>query len=1191
MVMIKFFKITSCLICFGLFILIGCQENHLFNKIGGDYSGVTFNNNIVENDTLNPLDRINIYNGGGVGVGDFNNDGLEDIYFSGNLVSNRLYLNKGNLKFKDITAISKVNGMGRWGKGVTVVDINNDGWLDIYISCSMGSDANSNQNLLYINRGNNNYDIPIFEEMAKAYGLNDFTQTTMASFFDFDKDGDLDVFLTVNEIRTNENPNLFRKPWMDSEHPSTDRLYRNDENEALGHPVFTDISKEAGITNEGFGHAAAVTDINGDGWKDIYVTNDFMPNNILYINNQDGTFSNQVKKYFKHTSSNSMGLDIMDMNNDGLQDVIELDMNPEDNYRDKTMMNGSNINIYKRFAEYNYQHEYVRNVLQLNQGTTIDKSGFEGPPIFSEIGLMSGIAETDWSWGPLAADFDNDGYKDLIITNGYPKDVTDHDFIAFRNNSYQIASKEYLLKLIPEVKIANYAYRNNGDLTFKKVTGKWGLDQPSFSNGAAFADLDNDGDLDFIVNNINEEAFIYENTIANDGNKRHLKIRLKGTPRNRNGIGSLVTIFYGDQLQVYEQNPYRGYLSTVQLNPFFGVGNIQVLDSLRVEWPGGEVQTLTNVETNTLVTLDSRGASSKVSNDKEQLLKRRLFTEISTPLGFNLRNQKINFEDFNIQKLLPRTLSNSGPGLASGDVDGNGLDDLVLGGANGERASVFLQNSEGSFEKRFLIESKDLSIDNHEDQGIALFDADGDGDLDLYIASGGYQLPANHPIYQDRLYVNDGKGNFKHIPSALPQMYSSTSCVRISDFDKDGDMDIFVGGSVEPGNYPRPEPSYLLVNEANDETIVFSKGNRVVSGGLDNIGIITDALWTDFDQDGWKDLIMVGECTTPILFKNNKGDLERVVDSNLGQMNGFWNSLVPGDFDNDGDTDYVIGNIGLNTFLTGSREHPVSMYGFDLNNDGNLTCVPTKFYRNRNGELKEYPIHGRDEIVEQMPFIKKKYLTYSSFADATIEDMIPAEIMDRSLKVQASHFESTLILNQGNGKFTYVSLPKEANFSTLNGMLAEDFDGDGNMDLVMVGNDYGMSPTNGRSDAFNGLFLRGNGKGGFKPISIAESGWYVPLDSKVLVKFRSAFGETIIATIQNSGGFKMFKTMEGQSIIPLGQNDENATITYRNGTVQIRELNNGSSYLSQSSRFLNISENVNNVILYKTDETKRNFSF
>lgn len=1166
----------------------GCREKRLFNRISSDHSGVHFNNNIVENDSINPLDVTNIYNGGGVGIGDFNNDGLQDLYFAGNTVSNKLYLNKGEWRFEDVTNIAKVTGEGKWSRGVAVVDINADGWLDIYVCCTIHNDARQRENLLYVNQGRDESGIPIFKNMAAAYGLNDTTHSTMAAFFDYDNDSDLDMYLVVNEIAKDENPNQYRHAYRNGEHHSTGRLYRNVHNDSLGHPYFTNVSKEAGVTIEGFGHSANIADINNDGWKDIYVANDFIPDNTLYINNQDGTFTNKVKEYFKHTTANTMGQDITDINNDGLQDIIEVDMNPEDNYRKKTMMNGNNYRSYQNIEEYGYQYQYVRNMIQLNRGQRIGPSDSIGEPVFSDIGYYSGISATDWSWAPVVTDFDNDGFRDIIITNGYPKDVTDHDFMAFRKQANNLIPKAEMLQQIPIVKIPNYAFRNNGDLTFNDVSVEWGLAIPSFSNGAAYADLDNDGDMDFVINNINDEAFLYENTLSkgNDNDGHYLQVRLVGDSANRNGLGAWIEIIYDGKRQVYEQTPYRGYLSSVQLNPHFGLDSVTLVDTLTIRWPDGKQQAITGVAADQVLTLDKNKAAWVDPPARPAIATHTFFTDITSQSGIHYRHEEKDFIDFNLQKLLPHKLSEYGPALAAGDIDGNGLDDFIVGGSAFYSPMIFLQQGNGQFLKKALIGDDLLKSKKWEEMGIALFDADNDGDLDIYTASGGYENKPNSDAYRDKLYVNDGKGGFVADTVALPENLASKSCVRVTDFDKDGDLDIFLGGRVEPGNYPKPVSSFIFRNDSREGRVRFTDVTKDVAKDLLNIGLVCDAVWTDFNNDGWMDLAIAGEWMPLTFLENKRGRFDRKLQ--VLHSAGWWTSIVPGDFDNDGDTDYIAGNTGENTFYNGSVEYPVRIYGKDFDNNGILECIPTRFLKGKDGRLHEFPAHTRDDVVDQMPFIKKKYLTYKAFAEASITDIFSSEQLQNAIRLEAVFFQSVFIRNNNQAGFEMLPLPAEAQLSCINGMVAEDFDDDGNLDLLMTGNDFGTDISVGRYDAGNGLLLKGDGNGGFHSLPILTSGFFVPGNAKALVRLRSAEKKLLLAASQNRGPLKIFTDRQKKFWIPVEPMDEVALVTFSDGRQQRRELNYGASFLSQSSRFLAVSSGAVSVSLQNSRGEKRN---
>lgn len=1170
--------------------LFSCKKHTLFEQISSSHSGIHFNNQIIENDSINPLDVTNVYNGGGVGVGDFNNDGLQDIYFTGNMVSNKLYLNKGDFKFEDITDKAGVGGMGRWGRGVSVVDINNDGLMDIYVCNTIYPDSARRKNLLYVNQGIDKDGIPHFKEMAKEYGLDLTAWSTMASFFDYDNDGDLDMYLTVNNASSGYNPNLFG-PRNGAQVHSRGKLYRNDWDEKLHHAVFHDVSDKAGIAFDGFGHGATTVDINNDGWKDIYVSDDFVSENILYINNHDGTFTNRTKEYFKHTSYNAMGQDVVDINNDGLADVIELDMNPEDNYRKKMILGPNSYQTFQYFDIFGTQYQYVRNTLQINQGPRLGQQGRIGSPAFSELGFMSGVSQTDWSWTPLVVDFNNDGYRDIVITNGFPRDVSDRDFITYRHDAYALTSKKKILDQIPQIKIHNYAFSNNGDLTFKDVSKDWGVNIPTFSNGAVYADLDNDGAMDMIVNNINDEALVYRNTSRDDKNdigKVHfLQINFKGDKQNINGLGATADIYYDHgKRQVYENDPYRGYLSSDEPMAHFGLGRTTLVDSVVIRWPGGRKQTLTNLKTDQRVTVNVTDARGSYNYAHPEIDAKALFKEVTDSLGIRFKDNTKDFVDFNIQKLLLHKLSEYSPALAAGDVNGDGMDDLIVGGSSLHPAQIFFQLPNGRFRQRDLLAVNDQTRIT-KDAGLLIFDANGDGKPDLYIASGGYASAPNTNAYQDRLYLNDGKGNFTIASDAIPTNFTSKLCVRACDFNKDGKMDLFVSGRVEPWSYPNPVSSIILRNDSKDGKVKFTDVTAEVAPALKNIGMVCDALFTDFNNDGWPDLILAGEWMPVTFLKNQHGKYVNITNNScVGNKFGWWNSVVAGDFRHIGRMDYIVGNTGQNTLFQASDQYPVYITAKNFDNSG-FSAIPSWYFPDRNGEKKEFPVQGRDDILKQMISLRKKFTNYKSYATATMDEMLSPEQMQGALRLKANMLKSCYLRNDGNGKFTLIPLPIEAQVSVLNGMQTGDFDGDGNLDVVINGNDYGTDVSIGRYDALNGLMLKGDGKGNFKPLSILQSGIYIPGNGKALVTMRSKNGDLLLAASQNKDSLKVFKLNRPIKSISIKPADAYALIKYKSGKTEKEEFYYGSSFLSQSSRFMKLDDDMTRVVIFEDNGKSR----
>ena len=1153
----------------------------LFRMLPALQTGVTFKNTITENDKLNILNEAYIYNGGGVAIGDFNNDGLMDMYFAGNMVSNKLYLNKGSLKFQDVTATAGAGGEGKWCTGVSVIDVNADGWLDIYVCASFLKDPQKRANLLYINQGLNKQGIPTFRESAKRYGIADEGYSTQGVFFDYDKDGDLDLYVLTNTLDDPKTPIQFRPKLVDGTALNTDRLYRNN-----GDGTFTNVSRDAGISIEGWGHAVSISDFNLDGWPDIYVSNDFNANDILYINNKNGTFTDGITDYFRHTSWYTMGTDVVDINNDGYVDVVALDMLPETNLRKKAMLMGNEYYNYFNARKFNYQHQYVRNVLQLNSGPTP-----EGHPIFSDVGYLTGTYQTDWSWDPLVADFDNDGFRDIIVTNGLPRDVTDLDYIEYDNGqgAGKVNTSLKMVDALPIVKIPNYAFKNTGGFLFDNVTKAWGLNQPCFSNGAAYADLDNDGDLDLIINNINEQAFVYENTLFNkqQKNKLHyLSAILVGSNKNPSGIGAALHIFYdGNKHQYYEHQPCRGYLSTVDARAHFGLGATSIIDSLRVQWPDDKSQLLTNIKADQTIKLSYQDAVEKSANPTPPL-QAALFEEVANRYGIKFKHQEKDAVDYNIQITLPHKLSQYGPGIAVGDIDGNGYEDFYIGGSAGISGFFFMQDANGQFS---IDSSRIIQEDNssREEMGVLFFDVDNDKDLDLYVVSGSYEFAPNNPGSQDRLYINNGRGEFVWDKTALPKETSNGSCVRAADIDQDGDLDLFVGGRSVSGSYPVAPKNFILKNEGGK----FVDATEELCPRLQNLGMITDALWSDFDQDGKIDLVLTGEWM-PVTFLKNNGSTLTPISTGVEQYVGWWNSLVSGDFDNDGDIDYVAGNLGLNSNFRATPSEPMLLYAKDLNNDGKLDPMIFCYMKSDDGTRKPFPMHTKDDLASQLISIRKTYPTYKSFGRASVDELWTKQDRENAIALRANYLATSYFENKGNGRFVLKPLPVEAQEAPIYGMVSQDVDSDGNLDLLLVGNDYGMEPGGGRHDALNGLLVKGNGKGDFTSTTIAQSGFFVKGDAKALAIIHTAKNEELLLATQNQDSLLVFRKKEVQNSdavkwISLSPQDVSADIFFNDGRKRRIEFYYGSTFLSQSSRKIPMEKDVVKVVITDFKGNKR----
>jgi hypothetical protein len=1112
-----------------------------------------------------------MYNGGGVGIGDFNHDSLPDIYFTGNLVSNKLYLNKGKLRFEDITEKAGVTGDGKWCKGVSIVDINNDGWDDIYVCAAVLPDSNARKNLLYVNQGlDATTGIPIFKNMAEAYGLADASNTHMATFFDYDNDGDLDVYLLLNDL-DGTYPNEFRPIRKDGSWPNTDKLLENNWNVEKGHAVFTDVSKKAGILIEGHGLGINIVDINQDGWKDMYVSNDYISNNILYINNKNGTFTDQCAKYFKHTSKNAMGNDIADINNDGLADIVEMDMMPADRYRQKMMYNDISYQTYQNFARFEYMHQYAHNTLHLNQGFVKSERDSMAKPAFAEIAYFSGMAQTDWSWAPLLTDLDNDGFRDLIISNGLPKDMSDLDFMAYRDNAVARTPIPELLAQMPVVKVSNYVYRNNGQLQFEDKTTEWGLNFNSFGAGMASADLDRDGDLDIIINNTNEAASLLENTCnENELKNNYLQISLQGDSSNRAALGAIIHLYQGASHQVYEFTPYRGYMSSIENIAHFGLGKSTQIDSVSVIWPNHQRQVIRNPAAN------QRLLIQQASNLTPYLFMppkgNAYLYEVTRAVGLEYLDKQVDFIDFNIQKLLPHKLTQYGPSLASGDLNGDGLHDVIVGGGSPDYASIFIQQKNGQFLNKPITTSEEIKY--QDDAGLCLFDADNDGDLDLYIASGGGENEPQSKAYLDHFYENDGKGNFSWVNTAIPDNRATKSCVKATDFDEDGDLDLFIGGRFIPGRYPASTSSFLLRNDCQKGKIQFTDVTATMAPELQQVGMVTDAIWSDADNDGVRELLITTEWGGIQILKK-KGNSWNLQKTSLQNETGWWNSITAADIDNDGDIDYVTGNYGNNGYIKATAQYPAKIYAKDFDNNTSYDAIVSHFQLSNSsgkGEVKEFPVAGRDDFIKEMTITKEKFTNYGIYAKTPMQEVFPKELYQDALQLSAINFNSCWIENKGNLQFEVHALPAEAQFAPVYGILTKDINRDGYLDLLLNGNEFSMAPALGRNDAFNGVVLMGNGKG-FKAISPQLSGFYVAGNGKALIELAMSGNYAVVAS-QNFGPLKTFKQTTMDELVALLPDDRYVSITLKNGQTRKQELYWGSGFLSQSPNMVSLNPSV-----------------
>jgi enediyne biosynthesis protein E4 len=1072
--------------------LIGCKKTSeekndgpagdpLFSLLAPEQTGIAFENTLTESLNGNVLMYEYFYNGGGVAVGDLNGDGLDDLYFSGNMVPNRLYLNKGNMIFEDITTKAAVAGRDTsWKTGVTMADVNGDGKLDIYVCYSGNFSPEKRKNELYINQGAGADGVPTFTEEAEKYGLASEATSTQATFFDYDKDGDLDMFLlnhnpkslpVLNELGTAE---LLKK----DDPMNGMRLYRNDGN------TFKDITRAAGLQSSAlsYGLGAGVADLNGDGWMDLYVSNDYQVPDYLYINNKKGGFTDQLKSSIGHTSHFSMGSDVADLNNDARPDIMTLDMLPEENRRQKLLMAPDNYEKFDLNVRLGFNHQYMRNMLHINDGNGS----------FREIGQLAGVSNTDWSWSALFADFDNNGWKDLYITNGYLRD--------YQQQGLQRSDVLKLVYEIPSSNLTNYAFRNSSDLTFKNVTKDWGLDRPSNSNGAAYADLDNDGDLDLVVNNVNLAAFVYENK-ANTLLKHHyLKVKTQGKAPNTQGLGAQVTLYSGGQQQYLEQMPTRGYESSVSPTLHFGLGETTTIDSLRVVWPTGKQQIIANPKVDQTLTVSETDAQGTYRWPGSEPA---LYEETASPIAHTDATPDIN--DFYRQPLLVNPLSFSAPVLSKKDVDGDGLEDIFVGGSKGQASALFIQQKGGNFVKKATPAIEADAAGQVTDA--VFFDANGDGAPDLYVAFGGYaDFEPGDARFQDKLYLNDGKGTFTLSPRALPAMLTSTGAVCAGDFSGDGKPDLFVGGRVIPGRYPELPDSYILVNDGRGN---FTNRTTALASSLAKLGLVTDAASVDINGDRKADLVVVGEWMPITVFINENGKLtDKTTDYFDKEYKGWWNSLLVEDLNGDGRPDLVAGNQGLNSQVRASDQEPATLYSKDFDSNGTVDPILSFYVQGKN-----YPYITRDELVMQMSSMGARYPDYKSYADVTLNELFSDKELESAQKQEANYLKTALFLSTPEGKFKAQELPLEAQFSPVFALATLDYNQDGKKDLLLAGNISQGRLRLGKFDANHGLLLQGNGQGTFTSVPQRRAGFRLTGDVRSILPL----GDRVLFGVNQEG--------------------------------------------------------------------------
>jgi enediyne biosynthesis protein E4 len=1045
-----------------IFWNVGCQKAPKFELLSPAETGIFFVNEVIEKDSFNILQNEYMYNGGGVGVADLNNDGLEDLIFCGNKVSPAIYINLGNFKFLDITDRFIGGFKGHWVSGVSIADINEDGWPDIYFSVTMSKNPEERKNQLWINSGTLENNLPSFTEQAAQFGIDYAGHSMQAVFFDYDLDGDLDLYI-MNNIVSEIVPTNYRFKLIDGSADNQDKLFRNN-----GDGTFTDISKEAGISIEGYGLGLGIADFNRDGYPDIYVSNDYIANDILYINQGNGTFINQSPEVLSYQSKFSMGNDVGDINHDGWPDIITLDMLPEDYQRKKQTINGNAYVFYINDEKYGYQHQYVRNMLHLNNGTI----GQQLIP-FSEQGQLSGIHESEWSWSALMADIDNDGDRDLLFSNGFPRDLTDKDFTNYKANMYGfLAGDEEMLEVIPVVKVPNYLMENTGDLNFINRAGEWGMGNSVFSTGAVWADLDNDGDLEYITNNINEPAYVYKNNFREQSASNYIQLRLTGTQRNTMAIGTKIEITTAQNKQWHDQFLTRGYLSSISPTIHFGLGKHEIVDTIKFFWPEGKTYSImTNLPANQILQIERSKLQELPVPESIDPLSDFWFSEADNAIHWN--HEQADFIDFYLpQRTMLRKLSQTGPALATGDLNGDGLPDVYIGGSPQQAASAFSFNGK-DFVPLFLPGLTELK--SAHETSVAIADIDGDGDLDVLTIGGAYS-PYESTIYGHFLYKNHGT-YFEKIE--LPVGIFAGSVIRACDYDQDGDIDFFVGARVSDNAFPLAPPSVLLINDG--------AGNfSPLTGEALDLGMVTDAIWVDLDGDGWNDLVVARDWNTLAIVRNNKGKSFKTEE--LGHFSGNWGAIIAADLNRDGKMDLIAGNLGDNHRFRISEKYPMTLYAPDIDQNGILDLLPATFYRDSTGKMTEFPVHYLDELATQSPFFRKLFTSYTQFSKYSMQDILKLGNTQNMVTRQINNTSSYIIWNRGS-TFEWQKLPAVVQNAPIKAALSHDFDGDGILDLLLAGNDFTFDVSTGNMAANKGVLLKGMGNEQFDWIPYRQSGW------------------------------------------------------------------------------------------------------